>query len=77
MNYTKFDETLIDSTRFNFQNYMMLVFTTKSNIGWVLKLAMPTGWAILLILTIMVICSLPFIRRKGHFQVFFQIFIFD
>ncbi|XP_030829321.1 NADPH oxidase 5 [Strongylocentrotus purpuratus] len=30
-----------------------------------------TGWVLDIILAIMVICSMPFVRRSGHFQVFY------
>merc|ERR1719430_934529 len=34
-------------------------------------MANPTGVALMIIMTIMFICSLPFIRRRGHFEVFY------
>jgi hypothetical protein len=72
---SNFNQTLkVTSSQFNLSFYLELVFGTKSNFGWILKIAMPTGWILLLILTIMIICSLPFIRRKGHFQVFFSFY---
>ena len=51
-----------------------LLFTTKSGIGWVGAAAMPTGWALVSILVVMIFFSLPFIRKKGHFEVFVYIF---
>ncbi|XP_078330195.1 NADPH oxidase 5-like isoform X3 [Crassostrea virginica] len=48
-----------------------ILFTTKAGVGWVEHSAYITGWPILLILIIIVICSLPFVRRGGHFQVFY------
>lgn len=52
-------------------SYVELLFTTKSNIGWILAAAMPTGWFLILILVIMVFFSMPFIRKRGLFQVFY------
>ena len=34
-------------------------------------IASPTGVVLIIILTIMVICAMPFVRRSGHFQVFY------
>lgn len=53
-------------------NYGELLFWTKSSFGWVGSSAAPTGWILLLILCIMVFFALPFIRRKGYFQVRFK-----
>lgn len=55
-------------------SYAELLFTTKSGIGWVGQAAMPTGWVLLVVLGIMLTFSLPFIRKKGHFQVGFLSF---
>lgn len=46
-----------------------ILFTQKANMGWVAGTAYITGWPILGILIIMTICSLPFVRRGGHFEV--------
>lgn len=51
--------------------YIDLLFTTKSNIGWIFATAMPTGWILIVILLVMVFFSMPFIRKKGLFQVFY------
>ena len=45
------------------------MFTSKPGLfglmgGW----ANPTGVALILILTVMVVCSLPCVRRSGHFE---------
>ncbi|XP_065936823.1 NADPH oxidase 5-like [Magallana gigas] len=48
-----------------------ILFTTKAGIGWVGASAYITGWPILLILITMFICSLPFVRRGGYFEVFY------
>ncbi|XP_053652092.1 NADPH oxidase 5 isoform X1 [Cherax quadricarinatus] len=39
--------------------------------GLVKGIANPTGVALMVILTIMVICSLPFVRKSGYFEVFY------
>lgn len=46
-----------------------ILFTTKAGVGWVAASAYITGWPIFIILITIVICSLPFVRRSGHFQV--------
>ncbi|CAF1087428.1 unnamed protein product [Brachionus calyciflorus] len=51
--------------------FVELLFTTKSGIGWIKGLAMPTGWALWGVLLIIEIFSLPCIRKKGYFQVFY------
>jgi hypothetical protein len=33
--------------------------------------ANPTGVALIVILTVMVICSMPFVRKRGHFEIFY------
>ena len=50
-------------------SYAELLFTTKSNIGWVFGTAMPTGWILLIILFVIEIFAMPCIRKKGFFQV--------
>ncbi|CAH1788924.1 unnamed protein product, partial [Owenia fusiformis] len=51
--------------------YMEYLFTTKPAIGWIAGLAPLSGVALDLVLIIMLICSMPFVRRGGHFQVFY------
>ena len=51
-------------------SYLEWIFTSKPNVmglipGW----ANLTGVGLILILTIMCICSMPIIRKKGHFEV--------
>ncbi|XP_059171278.1 NADPH oxidase 5-like [Physella acuta] len=48
-----------------------VVFTTKADIGWIAGTAPLTGVALCLILVVMVVLSLPFIRRSGCFEVFY------
>ncbi|XP_077866627.1 NADPH oxidase 5-like [Saccoglossus kowalevskii] len=50
------------------------LFTTKAMVGsvdWHYGTAYITGWILDLILIIMVVCSMPFVRRSGYFQVFY------
>jgi hypothetical protein len=56
-------------------SYADLLFTTKSGIGWILALAMPTGWALLFVLCVIGFFSMSFIRKKGFFQVIEQPFL--
>lgn len=46
-----------------------VLFTTKYKIGWIGGTAYLTGYALIIILAVMIICSMPFVRRKGYFQV--------
>jgi len=55
-------------------SYAELLFTTKSNIGWVFGTAMPTGWILLIILIVIEIFAMPCIRKKGFFQVYNHFF---
>ncbi|XP_053387037.1 NADPH oxidase 5-like isoform X3 [Mercenaria mercenaria] len=48
-----------------------VLFTVKAGVGYVGGSAFITGWLLDIILIVMVICSMPFIRRGGHFQVFY------
>jgi len=53
-------------------NYYDWILTSKPHVfglmpGW----ANPTGVALIAILTTMVICSMPFVRRGGYFEVFY------
>ena len=44
-------------------------FYVQTGLGWVYGTAGLTGCCLLIILTIMVLCSLPCVRRKGYFEV--------
>ncbi|KAJ8311769.1 hypothetical protein KUTeg_011124 [Tegillarca granosa] len=48
-----------------------MLLTTKAGIGWILGSAYITGWILLVILVVMVICSLSCVRRRGYFEVFY------
>ena len=39
--------------------------------GLVVGISNPTGVALIVILSIMVICSMPFVRNSGHFEIFY------
>jgi hypothetical protein len=56
-------------------SYGQLLFGTNSHFGWILELACPTGWLLLFFFTIMTVCSMPFVRRKGLFQVYLIFYI--
>lgn len=50
--------------------YWEFLFTLKSKIGFVGPgFAYLSGIVLIIVLTVMFICSMPFVRRKGHFQV--------
>eukprot|EP00092_Neocalanus_flemingeri_P001546 GFUD01001648.1.p1 GENE.GFUD01001648.1~~GFUD01001648.1.p1 ORF type:complete len:1115 (+),score=222.73 GFUD01001648.1:61-3405(+) len=52
--------------------YAEWIFTTQPGLfGMPGGIANPTGIALLFILIIMFVCSLPFIRRRGHFEIFY------
>lgn len=48
-----------------------VLFTTVLGHGLVEGSAYITGWILMIILIVIVICSLPFVRRSGHFEVFY------
>ena len=53
--------------------YAEWIFTSNPGVfGLVNGWAAPTGVGLILVLTFMVICSMPFVRMKGLFQVFYQ-----
>ena len=55
-------------TNYTMWNYL---FGVGTDIGWVGGMAGLTGWFLVIIITVMVVCALPVIRRNGHFQVFY------
>jgi hypothetical protein len=59
---------LMDNSREDLKLWEIL-FTTKAGFGWVYDTAILTGWALEIIVVIMIICSMPFVRRSGYFQV--------
>jgi hypothetical protein len=34
-------------------------------------IANPTGVALIAVLTVMVVCSMPIVRKSGHFEIFY------
>ena len=46
-----------------------LLFGVSANIGWVYGTACITGWILLAILIVMILSSLPVMRKTGHFEV--------
>uniref|UniRef100_A0A7M4FQR9 NADPH oxidase 5 n=1 Tax=Crocodylus porosus TaxID=8502 RepID=A0A7M4FQR9_CROPO len=47
------------------------LFTTHPGIGWVGGSASVTGIILQLLITLMLLCSSTFVRRSGHFEVFY------
>ncbi|XP_036391561.1 NADPH oxidase 5 [Megalops cyprinoides] len=47
------------------------LFTTRPGIGWVGGTASITGVVLQFIISLMVVCSSTFVRRSGHFEVFY------
>ena len=47
------------------------LFSVNTTLGWVGGAAGLTGNFLIVVVTIMVICSLPCVRRKGYFEVFY------
>jgi hypothetical protein len=44
-------------------------FSVRTGLGWVGGTAGLTGDSLVVVLGVMVLCSLPWVRRKGYFQV--------
>jgi len=52
--------------------YAEWLFTMQPHLfGMMHGIANPSGIALITILTIMFVCSLPFVRRRGHFEIFY------
>ena len=61
-----------DDWKFHNQSYSLTVwlFTTKPGVfGIIPGTANLTGWAMLFVIAIMSLCSLPFVRKSGNFEV--------
>jgi len=53
-------------------SYGEWIFTMQPHMfGMMHGIANPSGVALIIILTIMFVCSLPFVRRRGHFEIFY------
>merc|ERR1719419_1446665 len=52
--------------------YAEWLLTMKPHMfGMMHGIANPSGVALIIILTVMFVCSLPFVRRRGHFEIFY------
>ncbi|XP_058855237.1 NADPH oxidase 5-like isoform X1 [Acipenser ruthenus] len=47
------------------------LFTTRPGIGWVYGTASITGFILQFLICMMLICSSTFVRRSGHFEIFY------
>ncbi|CAM4780401.1 unnamed protein product [Rotaria magnacalcarata] len=54
---------------YNNHSWVAYLFTTEPNIGWVGGFASLSGLLLCIILSVIVVCSMRWIRRGGHFQV--------
>ncbi|XP_041795522.1 NADPH oxidase 5 isoform X2 [Chelmon rostratus] len=59
---------LSQSGEFRLWEYLL---TTRPGIGWVKGTASVTGVVLQLVICLMVLCSSTFVRRSGHFEVFY------
>lgn len=49
-----------------------ILVTDAAELGTIIGSAYFTGWALDIILIIMIICSMEFVRRSGHFEVTYK-----
>lgn len=69
MHLLNFSLVVAPSTDYTLAEWL---FTMKpEKFGLIEGIANPTGIALMIILTLMVICSLPFVRKSGYFEVFY------
>ncbi|XP_034031676.1 NADPH oxidase 5 [Thalassophryne amazonica] len=59
---------LTHSSQFSLWEYLL---TTQPGIGWVKGTASVTGVVLQVIICLMVLCSSTFVRRSGHFEIFY------
>ncbi|KAF7658706.1 hypothetical protein LDENG_00008480, partial [Lucifuga dentata] len=59
---------LSESSGFSVWEYLL---TTRPGIGWVKGTASVTGVVLQVVICLMVLCSSTFVRRSGHFEVFY------
>ncbi|XP_044516045.1 NADPH oxidase 5 [Gracilinanus agilis] len=57
-----------ENSTFHFWEYLL---TTRPGIGWVYGTASLTGIILQFLILIMLVCSCSFVRRSGHFEVFY------
>ncbi|XP_039306624.1 NADPH oxidase 5 isoform X2 [Solenopsis invicta] len=65
---------VIKDNEINSKNYTMfewLLTSRPGQFGLVAGSAYPTGVVLLIILVIMIVCSMPFVRRGGSFEIFY------
>ncbi|XP_043844130.1 NADPH oxidase 5 [Dromiciops gliroides] len=60
--------TQLEDSPFQFWEYLL---TTRPGIGWVHGTASLTGIVLQFLIFIMLVCSCSFVRRSGHFEVFY------
>ncbi|XP_071318121.1 NADPH oxidase 5 isoform X2 [Trachinotus anak] len=59
---------LSESSEYSLWEYLL---TTRPGIGWVKGTASVTGVILQVVICLMVLCSSTFVRRSGHFEVFY------
>ncbi|XP_075884665.1 NADPH oxidase 5 [Nelusetta ayraudi] len=59
---------LSESREFSLWEYLL---TTRPGIGWVKGTASVTGVVLQVVICLMVLCSSTFVRRSGHFEIFY------
>ncbi|XP_064292875.1 NADPH oxidase 5 isoform X2 [Plodia interpunctella] len=74
MHLFNFSMVVVKHPVYNAENYTVFewLLTEKPHtFGLVSGCANPTGFALVVFLTVMIVCSQPFIRRRGSFEVFY------
>lgn len=66
------EDYLFDDSKLNLE----LIFTSRVALGLVEGLAIPTGWVLVVAILILVIFSIPIVRKKGYFEVIYFNLIF-
>ncbi|XP_049929775.1 NADPH oxidase 5 [Epinephelus moara] len=59
---------MAESSEYHLWEYLL---TTRPGIGWVKGTASVTGVVLQVLISLMVLCSSTFVRRSGHFEVFY------
>lgn len=65
---------LVYDPNFNSGNYTLAQWfftSTPGRFGFIPGWANPTGFLLVIILLVMFVCSLPFVRRGGSFEIFY------
>lgn len=74
MHLINFSVVVINDRKLNCHHYTITdwLFTTKPGLfGLCAGCANPTGFALFLVLAVMFLCSQPFVRRGGSFEIFY------